>query len=291
MRALLALAGGFGVFCCYDAWTRPEGPQGGAGTWRVRVAALVPGAPPRTVATLGTASGVGAGIVALVLVGSVNVALVAALAAAVMPVAALRGRERRRRRRQRACWPEAIDLLSGSLRAGETLPGALAVVAERGPEPLVGAFRQIVADHRISGDLDAALRGAADALGDPVADRVSAVLRIAHRVGGRETGRVLRTLSAFLREDLAVRAEIEARQSWTRVAARVAAGAPWVVLLLVATRPEAVAAYDSPAGLVVLVLGAAATLTGYRLMVAIGRLPEPPRLGTRARTGTGEGDA
>lgn len=289
MRVLLALAGGLGVFCCYDAWTRPDPPTAGTGRWRGRIASLVPGTPLRSVVGLGAASGAGAGIVALVLVGSVNVALVATLGAAVVPVTALRGRERRRRRRQRASWPEAVDLLAGSLRAGETLPGALAVVAERGPEPLLGVFRQIVADHRISGDLDAALRGAAETLEDPVADRVTAVLRIAHRVGGRETGRVLRTLSGFLREDLAMRAEIDARQSWTRVAARVAAGAPWVVLLLVATRPEAVAAYDSPAGLVVLVLGAVATVTGYRLMVAIGRLPDPPRLGVGARTGGREG--
>jgi tight adherence protein B len=89
---------------------------------------------------------------------------------------------------------------------------------------------------------------------------------------------VLRTLGGFLREDLAVRNEIVARQSWTLVAARVAAAAPWLVLVLVASRPQGARAYDSLTGLFVLAGGAVATLVGYRLMVALGRLPEEPRV-------------
>jgi tight adherence protein B len=91
-------------------------------------------------------------------------------------------------------------------------------------------------------------------------------------------GRVLRTLAAFLREDLAVRKEVEARQSWTVVAARVAAAAPWIVLVLVASRPQGRAAFDSVQGMVVLVGGALATVVGYRMMLALGRLPEEPRV-------------
>ena len=68
------------------------------------------------------------------------------------------------------------------------------------------------------------------------------------------------------------------RQSWTLVAARVAAAAPWLVLLLVASRPQGAQAYDSLSGFVVLVGGAVATMVGYRLMVALGRLPEEPRV-------------
>ena len=92
------------------------------------------------------------------------------------------------------------------------------------------------------------------------------------------SGGVLRTLAAFLREDLAVRKEVEARQSWTVVAARVAAAAPWVVLVLVASRPQGRAAFDSVEGMIVLVAGAVATVVGYRMMLALGRLPEEPRV-------------
>ena len=169
-------------------------------------------------------------------------------------------------------------MLAGAVRAGDTLPTAVSVVAERGPEPLRAPFRAVVADHRVSGDFVGALERLGVALAEPIADRVVATLVIAHRVGGRELGQVLRTLGGFLREDLAVRKEIVARQSWTLVAARVAAVAPWLVLVLVASRPQGAAAYDSVTGLLVLAIGAGATALGYRLMVAVGHLPEEPRV-------------
>jgi tight adherence protein B len=76
----------------------------------------------------------------------------------------------------------------------------------------------------------------------------------------------------------AERREIEARQSWTVVAARVAAAAPWLVLLLVASRPQGARAFDSATGIAVLLAGGVATVAGYRLMLRIGRLPEEPRV-------------
>jgi tight adherence protein B len=213
------------------------------------------------------------------------VAIVGFVAGTYAPIAYYRSRRRATRRVRQQCWPEAIELLAGAVRAGDTLPAAVALVAERGPEPLRPTFRAVVADHRISGDFVGALERLGAALADPTADRVVATLVIAHRVGGRELGRVLRTLSGFLREDLAVRKEIVARQSWTLVAARVAAAAPWLVLVLVASRPQGARAYDSLAGLLVLAGGAAATVVGYRLMVALGRLPEEPRVLAGATAG------
>jgi hypothetical protein len=98
------------------------------------------------------------------------------------------------------------------------------------------------------------------------------------KVGGSELGRTLRTLSGFLRDELRVRKELEARQSWILVAARMAFATPWVVLLLLASKPEAVAAYRGGGGAVVLAVGAAMATAGYRLMLAIGRLPSEERV-------------
>jgi tight adherence protein B len=75
-----------------------------------------------------------------------------------------------------------------------------------------------------------------------------------------------------------MRAELEARQTWTVNAARLAVAAPWLVLGVLATRPESVAAYRQPAGALVLVIGAAASVVAYRLMLRIGRLPEEARV-------------
>ena len=81
-----------------------------------------------------------------------------------------------------------------------------------------------------------------------------------------------------LREDVRTRGELEARQSWTVNAARLAVAAPWLVLASLSTRPETAAAYDTAAGAAVLVLGGGSTVVAYHLMVRIGRLPEDARV-------------
>ena len=104
------------------------------------------------------------------------------------------------------------------------------------------------------------------------------ILGIAREVGGTDLGGVLRTLSTLLREDARTRGEIEARQSWTIAAARMAVAAPWVTLALLSTRPEGMAAYQSALGAMVLIVAAVASVLAYRMMMAIGRLPVEPRL-------------
>jgi tight adherence protein B len=132
--------------------------------------------------------------------------------------------------------------------------------------------------YRASGSFRIALDRLRQELADPIADRVVAALALTHEVGGTDLVRVLRTLGDFVREDIRVRKEIEARWSWTVTAARVAAGAPWIVLLLMSTRPEAAMAYNSASGVVVITVGALTTILGYRLMLRAARLPEDRRL-------------
>jgi len=84
-------------------------------------------------------------------------------------------------------------------------------------------------------------------------------------------GRLLRTLSAFLRDDARTRAELETRQGWVVNAARLAVAAPWLLLGLLSLRTESVRAYNAPGGWVVLAVGATACLVAYRLMLRLGR--------------------
>jgi tight adherence protein B len=80
-----------------------------------------------------------------------------------------------------------------------------------------------------------------------------------------------------LRQEAAIRSEVAARQSWVVNAARLGVAAPWLVLLLLATRPEAARAYNSPAGAALVIIGLVVSVVAYRVMVRIGRLPEEPR--------------
>ncbi|PID97237.1 MAG: type II secretion system protein F [Actinomycetales bacterium] len=187
-------------------------------------------------------------------------------------------RARRRRAQLRDLWPDAVDNIASAVRAGLALPEALAQLSVRGPEELRPAFAAFAEDYRFTGRFQESLDRLKDRLADPVADRLVESLRIAREVGGSDLGRVLRTLSTFLREDSRTRTELETRQGWTVNAARVAAAAPWIVLGMMSVQPGAVRAYSTATGALVLVIGALLTVLAYRLMVRIARLPEDQRV-------------
>ncbi|WP_454118673.1 type II secretion system F family protein [Microbacterium lacticum] len=215
--------------------------------------------------------------VAWLATGLPAVALVAAVAGATAPFSWLRSRARRLRRSRRALWADVCDLLVSAVRAGMSLPDAVAALATSGPPALRGAFARFSADMAASGHFDSSALRLKATLADPVADRIIETLRMARHVGGTELTGVLRALSASVRADATLRAEVEARQSWVRGAAIVGVVAPWIVLGLLAIRPEGAAAYATPAGVVVVLVGAALSFVAYRLTILLGRLPEPQR--------------
>lgn len=217
-------------------------------------------------------------VIVLGVTASPTIAVTLGLGVASVPFSVVRSRLIARRRRLRDAWPDAIATMVAGVRAGVSLAEACTSLTERGPDQLREGFRTFSSTYRASGSFTAGLQRMRDELADPVADRVVAALTLTYEVGGTELVRVLRSLSDFVREDLRVRKEIEARWSWTVTAARTAAAAPWVVLLMMATRPEAAAAYNSGAGAVVVAGGAVATIVGYRLMLRAGRLPDERRL-------------
>lgn len=228
------------------------------------------------------ASCIGVGIIVfltvLVVSRSPAISLAFALISGYTPVAAVRMRQRRRRTELRDLWPEVVDNLASGVRAGLSLPEALTQIGVRGPEQLRPAFRRFGADYRATGRFDECLDRLKASLADPVADRIAESLRMARQVGGSDLGSLLRTLSAFLREDARTRAELETRQGVTVNAARLAVAAPWIVLLMLSTNPETAAAYDSAAGLVILAIGGGLCVVAYRVMLRIGRLPHEERV-------------
>lgn len=201
-----------------------------------------------------------------------------AVLAGYLPLALLSGRARRRERDLAEVWPEAVDNLASAVRAGMSLPEALAQLAVRGPEPLRPAFADFAVDYQVTGRFGDCLDRLKARLADPIGDRVVEGLRIAREVGGGELGRLLRSLSGYLRDDARTRSELESRQAWAVNGARLAVAAPWLVLLMLSFQREVISRYASPAGVVVLVVGGSCCLLAYRSMVRIGRLPRERRI-------------
>ena len=283
MGSLVGLLFGLGVFLVWRSFEPPQPPRPGRVTRRERAADLLAQAGIESVtpgALLASCIGVGAVVLVLMYVVSRSpaIALAFAVMASYAPVAMVKYRARQRRSELRDLWPEVVDNLASGVRAGLSLPEALTQVGLRGPAELRRPFQRFGEDYRATGRFYQCLDRLKAGLADPVGDRIVESLRMAREVGGTDLGRLLRTLSAFLREDARTRAELETRQGWTINAARLAVAAPWIVLALLSLRPEAVDAYNTAAGLVVLAIGGGLCLVAYLVMVRIGRLPEEERV-------------
>ena len=224
--------------------------------------------------------GLGVAVYLLMVVVSqvVTVPIPFASGAAYLPFALVKARARSRRSELRELWPDVVDNLASSVRAGLSLPEALTQIGHRGPEALRAPFRRFGEDYRATGRFNDCLDRLKRSLADPVGDRIIESLRIAREVGGSDLGRLLRTLSAFLREDARTRSELESRQSGTINGARLAVAAPWLVLGFMSFQPDVVAAFNSFTGFLVLAVGAVLCIVAYRLMVRIGRLPLEERV-------------
>lgn len=283
MGALLGLILGVGLLLIWRSGSRRSVSGPTATNWSQRRTVLlrqagVTGVGSGQLLALQFGSAVAAFLLILLATSTVSIAGCFAVFGFAAPVALVSRLRRRRSTELREVWPEVVDNLTSAVRAGLSLPEALSALGVRGPEQLRGPFARFGSRYRASGRFMPCLDMLKDDLADPVADRVCETLRVAREVGGTDLGRVLRTLSTFLREDARTRAELETRQGWTVNAARLAVAAPWAVLLLLATQQTTLAAYDSPTGAGLLLGGGAVCLVAYRIMVRIGRLPEDRRV-------------
>ncbi len=221
--------------------------------------------------------GAASGAIALAVTSLAAVGAIACLAGALAPWTVAGWRARARAKAHRVLWPEVVDHLVAAIRAGQPLPDAIVELSRSGPAPFRPGFLVFERRWHETGTVAVALDAAKEHFADPTADRLVELLRMAREVGGTELPSVLRDLASALRQDQALRAEAEARQSWVTSAAKLGVVAPWIVLALLASRPEAAAAYNTPAGFALIVGALVACVAAYRIMLAVGRLPEERR--------------
>lgn len=228
-------------------------------------------------------------VVVVAAIGAVVAAVVAAalpipalvplagIAGVGIPLIALTGARDARRVAARAAWPDVIDAIRVALRSGSTIVDALVTAETLVPRAWIGAWHAMTVDLRRGADVDLALGALRHSLADPIADRVIESILIGRDLGGSELPVVLTELARTVRRDVGLRREIRARQSWVRNAARLGVAAPWVVLVLLASRPENREVYSSPTGTVLLIAVAGTTAVAHAVMSALGALREAAR--------------
>ncbi len=180
-----------------------------------------------------------------------------------------------------AAWPEVIDHLMSGIQSGLSLSESLVGLATRGPEILRPAFAEFRNSLFRHGDLEQAIEELKNLFSHHGSDQIFEALLISKALGGSELLAILRTLGDFLRQDLALRREIEVKHGWIKNSAHMSAVAPWILLLLLSTQPSTALAFSTPVGGSILLAGLLMTAIAYLWMNRLGRLPQTPRVFTK----------
>jgi len=131
---------------------------------------------------------------------------------------------------------------------------------------------------RTHGDFNKAIFDLKLQCGQHSSDQIFEAISISKELGGSELLNILRTVGTFLRQDLALRREIEVKHGWIKNSAHLSAAAPWLLLLLLSTQPATARAFSTPTGVLILLAGLVMTAIAYIWMNRLGRLPVLPRV-------------
>lgn len=177
-----------------------------------------------------------------------------------------------------SAWPDVIDHVITGIQSGLSINESLAGLATRGPLILQDQFSKFAKSMKATGDFDTSLAKLKRDCGHPGGDQIFEALNISKTLGGAELLNILRSVGLFLRQDLALRREIEVKHGWIKNSAHLSAAAPWLLLLLLATQPATANAFSTKAGVSILLIGVLMTAIAYLWMNRLSRLPTTPRV-------------
>ncbi len=284
--AFCALVAGFvvGQPLTFRSWRVPRRRGGSAQLWLVQSGARL---TPRQFVGGSLTVGAAVFVATYALTGTALVAIVPAAAAATIPRAYFGRRRVERLRRLQAAWPDGLRDLAASIAAGRSLTHALMALAETGPEALREAFARFPLQARMLGTVPA-LEVVKSELADPTSDRVIEVLVLAQERGGPIVRQILDDLVVATTKDVKVLDEIDSEGLEMRINARAVMVMPWLVLVALTIRPGAFRAfYQTTAGLMVVVVGAALSAVGSWWISRLGRALDEQRVFGVARPAGG----
>jgi len=175
---------------------------------------------------------------------------------ATFPILYLRRAGKKRMATFEEQFPEAIDLMARSLRAGHALTTALQMVGDEIPDPIGGEFRQLFEMQNYGMSLPEALREFAERI--PVLDArffVTAVL--IQRESGGNLSEVLDNLSAVIKERFTVKRQVRVMSAHGRITGVVLGFLPPVlaVVLYIISPEHIMLLIDDPLGLQMITAG------------------------------------
>ncbi|MBK5096535.1 MAG: type II secretion system F family protein [Gemmatimonadetes bacterium] len=152
----------------------------------------------------------------------------------VLPLTQLRRLRTKRLRAFEEAFPEAIDLLGRSIRAGHAFATGMKVVAEEGQEPVAGEFRQVFEEQKFGLPLDESLLGLADRI-ELVDVRIFVTAILVQRDVGGNLAEILDKISYTIRERFMIQRQIRVYSAQGRLTGYLLAALPILVGVLIYT--------------------------------------------------------
>ena len=215
----------------------------------------------------------------MALFGRAVPALVLAVCVGAAPLASYRVLRQRRRAMAQEAWPRLIgEMRIRTSGLGRSVPQALFDAGERAPAGLRPAFAAAHREWVLSTDFERTVAVLKDGLADPTADAACETLLVAHEVGGSDLDRRLEALIEDRVIDLQCRKDARSKQAGVRFARRFVLFVPLGMALVGLSVGNGRAAYATPWGQVLVVIGIAAVVACWVWAGRLLRLPEEQRV-------------
>jgi tight adherence protein B len=158
--------------------------------------------------------------------------LAAAFAGVVMPFLVLRFLRARRQKQFGAQFPDALDIIVRSLRAGHPVPIAISMVAREMADPIGSEFGIVSDEITYGADLESALRNLFFRVGTDDLPLFVTAVAIQGSTGGN-LGEILENLSAVIRQRFKMRRKIRALAAEGRASALILSSLPIAMFLII----------------------------------------------------------
>ena len=155
----------------------------------------------------------------------------ACLVGVIVPLLYLRGMRKRRRAKFAEQFPEALDILVRSMRAGHPLPVAVSLVGREMPDPVGTEFGMCSDEMTYGLDLETALQNMSARVGQEDMPFVVVAVSIQSKTGGNLAD-VLSNLSRVIRDRFKLRRRVKAMSAEGRMSAAALSLIPLFVFVM-----------------------------------------------------------
>jgi tight adherence protein B len=165
--------------------------------------------------------------------GNITEALIAGLfTGTLLPLLVLKMLRGRRHKKFGAQFPDAIDIIVRSLRAGHPVPVAISMVGREMPDPIGSEFGLVVDEITYGADLETAMRSLNFRVGQEDLPLFVTAIAIQGSTGGN-LGEILSNLSGVIRQRFKMRRKVKSLASEGRMSAMILSSLPIGMFIVV----------------------------------------------------------